>query len=123
MGRLPDEATRRRMIEVVDALPQADGPAAEAVAAVSVPVEVLERYVGEYEMSSGMTITVRRSGESLTVQPSGQPEATVLEPRSQTRFEVRGVGVVVEFVTDEADVVNVVVYQGAQEMPGRRLSP
>jgi aryl-alcohol dehydrogenase-like predicted oxidoreductase len=124
-GRLPDEATRRRMIEVVNALPAAAAPAAAAGAAaapVAVPVEVLERYVGEYEISPTMTVTVRRSGDSLTAQPAGQSEA-VLDARSETRFQVRGVGVELEFVTDEAGVVNLVLHQGGQEIRGRRRSP
>jgi aryl-alcohol dehydrogenase-like predicted oxidoreductase len=123
-GRLPDEATRRRMIEVVNALPAAAAAAPAAGTAVAVPVAVLERYVGEYEMAvaSRPTITVRRSGDSLTAQPTGQSEA-VLDARSETRFQVRGVGVELEFVTDEAGVVNLVLHQGGQEIPGRRLSP
>jgi glc operon protein GlcG len=98
----------------------ADGAAAEAEATVRVPVEVLERYVGEYELSPGATVIVRRSGDTLMAQPSGQPEASVLEPLSQTRFQVRGVGAEVEFVTDEAGVMNLVLYQGGQEMRARR---
>jgi hypothetical protein len=58
--------------------------------------------------------------DGVTAQPTGQPEAAVLEPRSQTRFEVRGVGVEVEFVTDGAGGVNLVLYQGGQEIPARR---
>jgi glc operon protein GlcG len=96
--------------------------AAVAGEAVSVPVEVLERYVGEYQLSPGKTITVRRSGDSLVGQPTGEPEA-VLDPRSQTRFAVRGVGVEVEFVAGEAGVVNMVLFQGGQEFPARRLNP
>jgi aryl-alcohol dehydrogenase-like predicted oxidoreductase len=124
-GRLPDEATRRRMIEVVNALPAAAAPAAAAAAAaapVAVPVAVLERYVGEYEISPAMTITVRRNDDSLTAQPAGQSEA-VLDARSETRFQVRGVEVELEFVTDEAGVVNLVLHQGGQEIRGRRRSP
>jgi glc operon protein GlcG len=98
----------------------AGDPAAAARAAVSVPGEVLERYVGEYELSPTDVVTVRRSGETLTVQPPGHPEATVLEPRSQTRFAVRGVDVEVEFVTDEAGVMNLVVREEGQEMRARR---
>jgi serine-type D-Ala-D-Ala carboxypeptidase/endopeptidase len=65
---------------------------------------------------------VRRRGDSLTAQPTGQSEG-VLDARSETRFQVRGVGVELEFVTDEAGVVNLVLHQGGQEIPGRRRSP
>jgi hypothetical protein len=100
----------------------ADGPTAEAGLAVRVPVEVLDRSAGEYQMPPGI-LSVRRSGDTLTAQPSGQPETFVLEPRSQTRFQVRGAPVEVEFVTDEAGAVSLVVSQGDQEMRGHRLSP
>jgi hypothetical protein len=91
--------------------------------APTVPVEVLERYAGEYEMTPTVTLTVRLDGAQLTARPTGQAEA-VLDPQSETRFEVRGVGVELEFVTDEAGVVNVVVRQAGQEFPGRRrVSP
>jgi glc operon protein GlcG len=103
-----------------DAQRPADDPAAAAQAAVSVPVELLERYVGEYEVSPTAFVTVRRNGDTLTAQPSGQPEPTVLEPRSQNRFAVRGVPAEVEFVTDAAGVVNLVLHQGGQEFQARR---
>jgi aryl-alcohol dehydrogenase-like predicted oxidoreductase len=124
MGRLPDEATRRRMIEVVDALPAVAGPVQTPPAGptVAVPVAVLDRYVGEYEMSPTMTITVRRRGDTLTGQPTGQQEFP-LDALSETRFQVRGVQAVVEFVTDEAGVVSKVLHQGGQEIRGRRRSP
>jgi aryl-alcohol dehydrogenase-like predicted oxidoreductase len=121
MGRLPDEATRRRMIEVVNALPAAAAPAAAAAAftPVAVSVEVLDRYVGEYEMSPTMTITVRRSGDSLTAQPGSSP--IPLDARSETRFQVRGAPVELEFVTDAAGVVSLVLHQGGQQTQGRRV--
>jgi aryl-alcohol dehydrogenase-like predicted oxidoreductase len=124
-GRLPDEATRRRMIEVVNALPAAAAAAPAAAPAftpVAVPAAVLDRYVGEYEMSATMIITVRRSGDSLTAQPGNQSPA-VLDARSETRFQVRGAPVELEFVTDESGVVNLVLHQGGQQIPGRRRSP
>jgi aryl-alcohol dehydrogenase-like predicted oxidoreductase len=123
-GRLPDEAMRRRMIEVVNALPAAapPAPAAPTGPTAAVPVAVLDQYVGEYVMSPTMVITVRRSGDSLTAQPGGQSPA-VLEARSETRFQVRGAPVELEFVTDQAGVVNLVLHQGGQQIPGRRRSP
>jgi aryl-alcohol dehydrogenase-like predicted oxidoreductase len=122
-GRLPDEATRQRMIELVNALPAAAAPAAAAAfTPVAVPAEVLERYVGEYEMSPSMTITVRRTGDSLTAHP-GTQSPIPLDARSETRFQVRGAPVELEFVTDESGVVSLIMHQGGQQVRGRRRSP
>jgi hypothetical protein len=57
------------------------------------------------------------------VQAAEQAEAFVLEPRSQTRFQVRAAPVAVEFVTDDAGAVSLVVSQGDQEIRGHRVSP
>jgi hypothetical protein len=46
-----------------------------------------------------------------------------LDPLSHTRFQVRGVDAVVEFVTGEAGVVTKVIHQGGEEIPGRRRNP
>ncbi|MBX3147732.1 MAG: heme-binding protein [Gemmatimonadales bacterium] len=96
--------------------PAATAPAA-AQAAVRVPVEVLDRYVGEYELGPDAFVVVRRKGDTLTGQPPGQPEF-VLEPISQTRFNVRGTSVKleVEFVTDAAGAMYKVLHQNGQEM-------
>ena len=58
MGRLPDEATRKRMAALVDKFPATPppGPPAE----VKVAVAVLDRYVGEYVAASGFTAIFRR---------------------------------------------------------------
>jgi glc operon protein GlcG len=104
------------------ATPPAAAPAAaQAEPAVTVPVEVLERYVGEYEAAPGFTVAVRLRDNTLTGQPAGQQEA-VFDPLSHTRFKVRGVEAEVEFVTDEAGVMNLVLHQGGQEMRARRVS-
>jgi aryl-alcohol dehydrogenase-like predicted oxidoreductase len=87
MGRLPDEATRKRMAQVVDAFP----PNASSTAlpppgpAVPVAVEVLDRYAGEYKSASGFTAIFRRDGDKLIVKPGNNPEAPLI-PQSQTRF-------------------------------------
>ena len=124
IGRLPNEAMRKRMAELVDSWPQAGrgggppGSPAPAIAAVSVSRAVLERYVGEYEFAQG-PIVVRLNGNTLTGQPAGQPEV-VLVPTSETRFRVGGGPTEVEFVTDEAGGMTKVIRQGGQEMRGRR---
>ena len=100
MGRLPNEAMRKRMAAFVDALParqNANAPSAprRTVAAseqvqpsVVLSAAILDRYVGEYRhVAAGTMVTVRRDGDRLLVdvQDSGRPEMSFLA-RSETRF-------------------------------------
>jgi aryl-alcohol dehydrogenase-like predicted oxidoreductase len=87
IGRLPDEATRKRMAELIDALPPAPPPRPPAPPpGIALSVEVIERYVGEYKSASGFTVTIRRDGATLFVKPGSNPEVPLLA-RSETRFQ------------------------------------
>ena len=87
MGRLPDEAARKRMAQLVDTFPP--NPSSTSLPpvgpAVAVPEAILDRYVGEYKAGSGFTAIFRREGDKLIVKPGNNPE-TPLVPQSQTRF-------------------------------------
>jgi diketogulonate reductase-like aldo/keto reductase len=87
MGRVPDEATRKRMAQLVDTFPP--NPSSSALPppgpAVPVPEATLDRYVGEYKSGSGFTAIFRREGDKLIVKPGNNPEAPLI-PQSQTRF-------------------------------------
>ncbi len=90
MGRLPDEARRKRMAQFVDSLrptpPAGPPPAGRAVASVALPTTVLDRYVGEYRSASGFTAIFRRDGDKLIVKPGNNPESPLVA-RSETRFQ------------------------------------
>jgi aryl-alcohol dehydrogenase-like predicted oxidoreductase len=117
-GELPDEAMRARMIAYVDALPPPE-PAHD----VLLPAAVLGRYVGKYEMESGMTVSVRRAGAGLAAGPTGQ-QGNALLTRSETRFSVPGGGPTIEFQLDqEGAVTGLVLEQGGQRMLGTRKNP
>jgi aryl-alcohol dehydrogenase-like predicted oxidoreductase len=96
-GELPDEAMRARMIAYVDALPAAQPP--QATHAVQLPAAVLDRYVGEYEFPTGMTLNVRREGAGLAAAPGGQ-QVVALSTLSETRFSLPGGPQVIEFQLD-----------------------
>jgi aryl-alcohol dehydrogenase-like predicted oxidoreductase len=89
IGRLPNEATRKRMAELVDALPAAEPmkpPAPPTMApGIALSAAILDRYVGEYKAASGFTATFRRDGDKLIVKPGNNPEAPLFA-RSETRF-------------------------------------
>ena len=88
IGRLPDEATRRRMAQLMDTFPPNAAPGAPQPPgpAVVLPAAVLDRYVGQYKSASGFTATFRRDGDKLIVKPGNNPEAPLIA-RSEKRFQ------------------------------------
>ena len=113
-GRLPNQATRKRMAELVDSWPQAGaaGPGATQGAAVVVPAAALDRYAGEYKPAAGAILTVRRVGSALHVK-SGNLEEAPLVARSETRFSDRW-GAIIEFQLDAAGTVTGLILQQGQ---------
>src|SRR5687767_14752850 len=122
IGRLPNEATRKRMAAFIDALPPLpplpQNPAAAPGIALS--AAILDRYVGEYKAASGFTATFRRDGDRLWVKPGANPEAP-LNARSETRFQDPR-GPIFEFQLDGQGKVTGAVLeqqgpQGTQRIP------
>ena len=125
IGRLPDEATRKRMAELIDALPpvtiaapqpeSAHGPPGSLV----LPAAVLDRYVGEYRTVSGRSMTFRRYGTMLVAKVEPNPD-TVIYGQTETRFQL-GTGFL-EFQVDSTGKATRVVYlQGGQKIPATRV--
>ena len=122
IGRLPDEATRKRMAAFIDALPQLPPPPQNPAQApgIALPVAVLERYVGEWKMPSGTPMIFRRDRTTLFVQPGNMPEVP-LNARSETRLQDPR-GPVFEFQVDAAGkVTGVILEQGGQRVPLTRV--
>ena len=114
-GRLPNQATRKRMAELVDSWPLAGATRARASqgAAIVVPAAILDRYAGEYKAAPGGAIlTVRRVGSALHVK-SGNTEEALLVARSETRFSDPW-GAVIEFQLDAAGTVTGLIHQQGQ---------
>jgi aryl-alcohol dehydrogenase-like predicted oxidoreductase len=83
IGRLPNEAMRKRMAQLVDSLPAATpGP----LKAVELSAAVLDRYVGEYTTPAGNIVTFRREGTTLFVKLPNAATEIPLAPRSEIRF-------------------------------------
>jgi aryl-alcohol dehydrogenase-like predicted oxidoreductase len=124
VGRLPDEAMRKRMAQFVDALPAAGprGPPPQAAQgpAVVLPVAILDRYVGQYRTASGATLTFRRDGATLLVKPPNLEEAPLIA-RSETRFsDPRGPNI--EFQLDAGGTVTgLILEQGPQRISAMRV--
>ena len=129
IGRLPDEAMRKRMAQFVDALPPTPAPAppqqqqqAAQAPAVVLPVAILDRYVGEYHYAAvGQTMTVRRDGESLLVKVQGTMPEGPLRARSETRFGAWQ-GATIEFQLDGTGRATGLIHeQGSQRVQASRI--
>ena len=125
IGRLPDEATRKRMAALIDALPELPPlpPNPAAAPGIAVPVAILDRYVGEYKAASGFTAIFRRDGDRMFVKPGNNPEAP-LNARSETRFQDPR-GPIFEFQLDAQGKVTGAILeqqgpQGTQKIPLER---
>jgi diketogulonate reductase-like aldo/keto reductase len=127
VGRLPDEAMRKRMAQFIDALPAAapqgpqgaQAPPGPQAPGIVLSAAILDRYVGEYKAASGFTLKFRRDGATLFAQPGPQPEAP-LAARSETRFSDPR-GPVIEFQVDGAGkVTGLILEQGSQRIPLER---
>ena len=131
VGRLPDEAMRKRMAQFIDALPSAapqggqgpQGASAAAAPGIILSTDILDRYVGEYKSASGFTATIRRDRATLFVKPGPNPEAP-LNARSETRFQDPR-GPIFEFQIDATGKVTGATLeqqgpQGPQRIPLQR---
>ncbi len=126
IGRLPDEAMRKRMAQLVDALPPTPPPGPPKqpqqpqAPPVAVAADILDRYVGEYTYAAaGQTVTVRRNGEKLLMKSGSAPEVPLIA-RSESRFEGPW-EIIFEFQRDaEGKVTGAIVEQGPYRIPLER---
>lgn len=88
--------------------------------AIDVAPEVLQRYVGEYELAPTFSIAVTREGAALFAQPTGQPRFPIFAETDSTFF-LRAVDAQLTFRKDSSGVVTgLVLHQNGQNIPGRK---
>jgi D-alanyl-D-alanine-carboxypeptidase/D-alanyl-D-alanine-endopeptidase len=98
-------------------------PARTARTVLALPVAALERFVGEYPFAPTFVLTIRRDGDHLVAQATGQP-ALELFAESPTTFFFRAVDAQLEFATDAAGAVTglVLVQNGIRQPAPKRTS-
>ena len=102
-------------------VPLTDEKPPELPDSVSIGAEILEQYVGVYELFPGFHLTVTLEREQLSIQGSNQPVVEVY-PESETLFFYKVVEAKVEFLRGEDGAVeSLMLYQGGQEIPGRKI--
>ena len=89
-------------------------------APVALPAALLDEYPGEYQLAPGFTITIRREGDGLSAQATGQAAYRVYaSARDEFFFQI--VDAQVSFVRDSAGKVSsLVLHQGGRDLPGPR---
>jgi CubicO group peptidase (beta-lactamase class C family) len=90
--------------------------------AIVLGADELQKFVGQYQLAPKFIITVRRTGDQLDAQATGQPSAPIF-PESGTEFFYKVVDAQLGFVQNSAgQVTGVVLHQGGREMPAKRIS-
>lgn len=115
VGRLPNEATRKRMAALIDSFPKPKPPAPPpnpaAAPGIALAETILQRYVSEWTTAGGTAVTFRREGTRLLVKVGANPEAP-LNARSETRLQDPR-GPIFEFQVDgQGAVTGVILEQG-----------
>lgn len=89
---------------------------------IAVAPQVLQQYVGVYELAPTFRISVTAEGNQLMAQASGQPNLPVYAS-SETKFFYKVVNAQIEFFKDATgNVTHLVLYQNNQEMKAPRIS-
>lgn len=82
---------------------------------VPVDAAVLERYVGEYEMTPAFKITVTREGSRLFVQATGQPRLEIFA-ESESEFFLKAVDAQITFQKD-----GLILHQGGMDQKAKKV--
>jgi CubicO group peptidase (beta-lactamase class C family) len=82
---------------------------------VPVDAAVLEKYVGEYEMTPAFKITVTREGSHLYLQATAQPRFEVF-PESESEFFLKVVDAQITFLTD-----SLILHQNGMDQKARKV--
>ena len=83
--------------------------------------EILSRYVGRYELQSGISITITRENTQLKAQASGQPAVEIF-PETETKFFYKAVDAQITFTRNEAkETISLTLHQAGRNMPAKKV--
>ncbi len=87
---------------------------------ITVPKEVLARYVGTYELAPGFSIVITLDGDRLSAQATNQPEFPLFAA-SETEFFLKAVDAQIEFSkNDKGEVTSLTLHQGGGDRKGAK---
>lgn len=87
---------------------------------IQLGLDILERYVGVYEIQPGFDLTVTLEDGKLMSQATGQQNVQIF-PESETKFFLKVLDAQIEFfANEEGSFESFILYQGGQEIPGKK---
>jgi tetratricopeptide (TPR) repeat protein len=88
---------------------------------VTVEDDILESYVGKYELAPGFVLTVSKYNSQLKAQATGQSEQSIF-PKSKNVFYYKVVEAQLTFNLNEDGIIeSVTLFQGGQEIFGKKI--
>ena len=94
--------------------------ATQQTATVNISPQILNAYVGQYEIAPNQIVTITLEGGRLMGVMTGQPKVE-LSATSETRFVVREADAVIDFIKDEQGrVTQLILRLNGEEMRVRR---
>jgi D-alanyl-D-alanine carboxypeptidase len=104
-----------------DVARRTDRPAAKERTAVKLAPAIFDALAGEYQLAPTFSIVVTREGDHLMAQATGQPKFELF-PESEKEYFLRVVDAQVSFVKEPSGhVTGLVLHQGGQDVPGKKL--
>ena len=105
----------------IETLKKLGDDVSDLVKEVKVSNAILETYIGEYELKPGFTLTVTLEGNQLKTEATGQQVVDIF-PKSETEFYLKVVDAQLVFNKNDAgEIDSVTLFQGGQEMLGKRI--
>lgn len=89
-------------------------------AAVHVPADILERYVGTYQLAPTFSIRITREDDHLFAQATGQAKSEIF-PESQTEFYVKALDAPITFVTSGGGRATALILHQGDGETGKRV--
>lgn len=105
----------------VDMLKKLGVDTTDLVKEIIVPSNILENYVGNYELNPGFILTISKEGNQMKAQATGQ-EMIDIFPKSNTVFYLKVVTAQITFNKNKnGKIESLTLLQGGQEMTGIKI--
>lgn len=90
------------------------------VTLTEVPDQDLDRYLGNYQLTPELVLTVSREGKKVFVQVTGQPRIEAF-PESNNKFFFKMIQASMEFVKDQNGLVTELIFIQGRTIHAKKL--